>query len=704
MEERDIQKADKARLQEILKAGAEEPGGVASILDDEELGRYGSQVTKTFNIDIADPVRVEKAEKWELGQKIVKQTIERKNTPIENASNVKYPLLTNACIQFNARSYPAILQGNNVVKPQMVGDITPPSDEEIAELQQQDIPQTELKPLIEKMNALKDKQGRADRASEYMNWQLFNELKEWEEDTDKLLLMLPLYGDMFRKYWNSKSKGRIESKIMSPEHLVVPSTTKNLEDSPRITEFFSLYPNQVEERIRDGSWISFDYGANSEDTDAEIDFLEQHTWMDLDDDGYKEPYIIVVHKETSAVAQILPNFQMKDVKQNEAGEVKRIHKILFYQKYTFIPSSDSSFYGLGFFDILYPLNEVIDTTLNQLMDAGRLANTNGGFIAKEARIKKGSMQFAVGEFKSVNVKGDDLRKGIFPLQFPGPSPVLFQLLGWITDAAREVANIKDVLMGEQHMNVPATTTLALIEQGTKVFSAIHKRVYRSLAGELNILREWNFRTIDEEHYENVIDSPIKRSDFDDEGYDFIPVADPEVATDMQKMGRAEFLMTLASQYPEINRMVMLNRVLESANIDGIEELLQPVPNQGEQIKLRDQALQKKAQEQIDRKQDFEEREMTRKERETTYKELEAAAKVLVDRTKAIDNIASAEAREAGQQLEQYKADMRDLDDFRKRMVDMAKASNDRMGLRQNQQAQGRPQGELGGRGVLRPAV
>jgi chaperonin GroES len=720
-EERETQQADPKRLQEILTAGAEEPGGVASILEDEELGKYGTQVTKTFDLDVNDPVRVEKAEKWELGQRIVKQTIERKNTPIENASNVKYPLLTTACIQFNARSYPAILQGNNVVKPQMVGDITPPSDEEMAQLQQQgqpqqppqpgqppaqqqpQIPPGELQPLIEKMEALRDKQNKADRAAEYMNWQLFNELKEWEEDTDKMLLMLPLYGNMFRKYWNSKSKDRIESKILSPEHLVVPSATKNLEDSPRITEEFTLYPNQVEERIREGSWLSFDYSESSTDTDAEIEFLEQHTWFDLDYDGYKEPYIIIVHKTSGAVAQILPNFQMADVIKNDDGEVRRINKILFYQKYTFIPSSDGGFYDMGFFDILYPLNEVINTTLNQLMDAGRLANSNSGFLAKDAKIKKGSLQFAVGEWKSVNIKGDDLRKGMVPLTFPGPSQTLFQLLGWITDAAREVANIKDVLMGEQAMNVPATTTLALIEQGTKVFSAIHKRIYRSLAGELNILRLWNFRTVDEEHYEDVIDSPVKRSDFDDDGYDFVPVADPEVATDMQKMGRVEFLMSLADKYPEVNRMVMLKRALESANVDGIEEILQPVPNQQEQIKMRDQALQKKAQEQVDRKQGFEEREMSRKEQETAFKELESAAKALEAKAKAVDNIASAEAREAGQQLDQYKADMRDLDDFRRRMVDMAKASGDRMAMGQNQGPAGGDQGGPGQRVIpIRP--
>jgi chaperonin GroES len=673
-QERDTQKADKKRLKQILDAG-----NVAEILDEDQLGRIGTQVVSMYEVDEGDGVRQSKMDKWREGQKIVQQIIEVKNTPFENASNVKYPMLTTACIQFNARSYPQIIKGNSVVRPQLVGVSKIP---ELPDLPADAPPevQEQYKALQERVQKMKAKQAKADNACEYMNWQLFNELVEWEADTDRLLLMLPLYGDMFRKVWHSKSKGRLESRLISPEHLILPCNAPSLDESPRISECFYLYPNQIEERIRQGDYLAIPY---HDDDDKPHELIEQHCWYDLDEDGYKEPYIVIVHRETGKVCQILANFTMESVQGNGKGEVSSITPIKHYQHYQFIPSSDGSIYGLGFFDILYPINETINTTINMLLDAGRLANSNSGFIAREARIKRGSIKMQVGEWTSVPVKGDDIRKGMVPLQFPGPSTALFQLLGFMVEVGKDVANIKDVLMGEQRPNQTATATLALIEQGTKVFSAIHKRIYRALKGEFDIIRRWNVLVLDQSQYEEVMDLPVKKEDFDDVGYDFVPVADPEVATDMQRMGRAEFLLSFRGD-PYINQMEIRKRVLDAANIEDPDDLIQEPAQSVEvlqqQVQQLQQQLQKSGQMQIH----YRAKELELKERELALKEAKNPADIAAQKAAALDRVASAESREAGNQLEKYKIQAGVEDGKRGRLLELEK-------LRRNQMGNGRAQ-------------
>ena len=657
-------------LKQILKES-----NVAEILDDATLGNMGKSVLDGYELDVNDTPRQEKSEKWEKGQKIVKQVMEEKNVPFNDASNVKYPLLTTACIQFNARSYPAIVSGNSIVKPQMVGSLSIPDD--LTEEKLAEMPQKQQQELMQLAQTITQKQGKADRACEYMNWQLFNELEEWEEDTDRLLLMLPLYGDMFRKTWYSASKNRLESKILSPEHLIVPSNTPTLEDAPRITEIFTLYPNQIVERVRDGTFIDFNF---QDDKDAEHEFLEQHMWYDLDEDGYKEPYICIVHKPTGNCVQVIPAFMMGDVVGDK--EITKINRINLYTRYSFIPSSDGSFYSLGFFDILYPINAVIDSSINQLMDAGRLANSSSGFIGKEARLRKGSYKFGVGEWKTVPVKGEDIRKGMFQLDFPGPNQTLFQLLGFMVEAGREVANIKDVLTGDQNVNIPATTTLALIEQGTKVYSAIHKRVYRALRKELRILKEWDVRVLDDEKYSEVLDAPVQKDDFEDSGYDFVPVADPEVATDAQRMGRAEVLLGFRGD-PYVNQMEIRKRALEAANLD-MENLLQQPEQSLEALQQENEQLKQQLQQVGQGRLQLQAKEQARKEKETDSKAKKVDSDIQLNKVKMIEGIANAESKEMGDNISAYRAEIEkdkasigEESDRRRDILTMAKLAGDK---------------------------
>ena len=645
-------KADRKLLEKYSKLGY----NVADDLDDEQLGQIGMDAVRGYEIDKNS--RADKEDRWQKGQELAKLTIEQKNTPFQNASNVKYPLIITAAIQFNARAYPAVMRDNKVAKPKVHGDD----------------PQ-----------GVKLKQGK--NACDYMNYQLSEEMTEWDGDMDRLLLMLPLYGDMFRKKWFSAEKQRPCSKLLTPENLVVNSNAQDLETTPRISEVFTLYPNQVEERIRAGIFIPFEYRQNEEDVDAEIEFIEQHCYIDLDDDGYKEPYIITVCKSTSAAVKVLANYAFDEIEINSKGQVAKITKREYYTHYPFIPSTDGSFYNLGFFDILYPLNETINTTLNQLLDAGRLANSNSGFIAKSLRIGKGPMRMKLGQYTPVNATGAALRDGIVTMDFPGPSTVLFQLLGLVIESGKEVANLKDVLSGDAtNANMPVGTTMALIEQGMQVFSVIYKRVHRAIAKELRILKKINSEYLNPDHYVEVLDTKVSPDDFKDEGINFSPVSDPKMVTDLQRMGRAQYLSQFAND-PFFNPIEIRRRLLEAAQIEDIDSLvIEPsdAPSMQEQLEML--------------KQRNENIRLSIELRKLQLEEAKTKAEVVGKHAKAIDDLASAEAREVGTQIGAYTAETERL--ARIAQLDQQEGTNQQpqqpQPQPQPQQPAAQPQPSLGG--------
>jgi len=642
-------KADRKLLEKYTKVGY----NIADDLDDYELGRIGQEVVTGYEIDVNSRQEAGKEEKWREGMKLAQLTIEKKNTPFENASNVKYPLMTVAAIQFGSKAYPAIVQGDQVAKPKIIGDDSAKEQAAPQGGQQQLGPEGQT---VQSTGGAK--QQRADNACEYMNWQLMSEMDEWATDTDQLLPMLSLYGDMFRKTWFSPTKQRPASKILSPEQLIINTTAQCIGTVPRISELIEYYPNQIEEKIRSGLFIPFKYQENAEDIDAPSVFIEQHCWYDLDEDGYKEPYIVTVHKTTNKVCRVVANFRIEDVEVNENGQVAKITKREFYTHYYFIPSMDGSFYNTGFFDILYPLNESINTTLNELFDAGKLANSNTGFISKNLRMAKGPFEAKIGQYKAVNATGDDIRKGLVTMQFPGPSQALFNLLAFLVDSAKEVANIKDVLTGEQKgVNQPVGTTLALIEQGMQVFGSIFKRVHTAIGKELIILKRINAEYLKPEQYGEVLDRPVSRDDFVDEGISYIPISDPQVVTNMQKMGRAQFVQQFAND-PFCNPMAIRRRVFEAANIEKIDEILvQPSeePSMEQRIAMMEMENRKMELSLEMRKLDIE--EMSKK-------------------AKAINDLADAESKEVGSQIKEYTAQANALNQARQQASNILKLAND----------------------------
>jgi chaperonin GroES len=422
------------------------------------------------------------------------------------------------------------------------------------------------------------KRERATRIGEHMSWQLLEEMKCWEEDTDKLLHILPIVGCVFRKSYYDNGVRHNASDLVLADNLVIDYHAKSMERAPRLTERIQFYPNEIQEQVRAGLFIDHEYGtANNAngDEDAPHEFLEQHRWLDLDEDDYQEPYIVTVHKQSGKVARIVARYDADGVDVDEQdGKILQIDPVHYYTKYDFLPNPDGGIYGVGLGQLLSPINEAVNTTLNQLFDAGSLQNTGGGFIGRGVSMHAGSLKFKLGEWKQINVPGSALKDAIVPFSHQGPSPVLFQLLGLLIDAGREVASIKDVLSGETAAaTMQPTTLMALIEQGLKTFTAIFKRVHRSLKQELDKLYRLNRIYLQNQAQYQIGDEwkAVSKDDYM-RGAGVTPVSDPTMVSDMQRMAQAQFLQSYQND-PNCKRVEIIKRIFNAAQVEKPEELI-----------------------------------------------------------------------------------------------------------------------------------
>jgi chaperonin GroES len=492
---------------------------IAFELDDSTLAQMGQKVVEEFKVD--EESRAEWKERYDAAMKLALQKTEAKNTPWPNASNVKFPLISTAAIQFNARAYPAMIDGPDVVKGSVKGRPDP------------------------------EKVARAERVGKHMSYQLLQEMDDWEEDTDRLLIQLPIVGCAFRKTYFDPLKGYNCSHLVSAQDFVVNYWTKDLDTCPRATHVLTFYPHEVQEKMRGGIWLDVDLGrpeGASNDDDAPYTFLEQHRLWDLDGDGYAEPWIVTVEKDSGKVVRVRARFRQGDVFRNQDNQIARITPDRVFTKYGFIPAPDGSFYDIGFGTLLNPLSETINSTINQLMDAGKLANLQGGFIGAGVSIKSGRTPFAPGEWRKADAGGSSLKDNIVPLPAKEPSSVLFQLLGLLIDASKDVTATQDILGGDAGKGtLPVGTVSALVEQGLKTFTAIVKRLHRSLKKELAILYRLNAEFLDPEVYFTFQDSEerVTIDDYAEGDMDVVPVSDPNMATDMQRMQQAQFKIEVA---------------------------------------------------------------------------------------------------------------------------------------------------------------
>lgn len=526
--------------------------------DEDQLTELTEQVVTGFEHDLNSRKEWDKAaEDW---TNLALQVREEKMYPWPGAANVKYPLLSTAAMQFNARAYPALVPSDgNIVKTVVIGS-----------------------------DPMGEKKLRADRVSKYMSYQVLKEMDGWEEDMDKLLIMLPIIGMAFKKtYFNSVTKKNV-SELVLPKNLVVNYWAKTLEEADRVSEIIMMPQRVLKARQLSGMFDKdVDLGEpqiqvekthnyiTRQDESTPYFIVEQHCYYDKDKDGYPEPYIVTFERYTKKVLRVVARFDESCIEVDDDGKIQEIFPIQYYTKYGFIPNPDGSFYDIGFGVLLGPLNESVNTLINQLLDSGHLYNLQAGFLGKGLKMKMGEAQFKPGEWKVLTgAIGDDLKKQIMPLPVKEPSNVLFQLMGTLVTSGKELASVAEIFTGKMPgQNTPATTTMATVEQGMKVFTAVYKRIYRALAIEFKKMYELNRTYLNPQTYTAVLDDQIGPNDFDKESYDVCPGADPNALSQSERLMKAQGLLELLP-IGILDPVKVIERVLEAQEQPNWQELLQ----------------------------------------------------------------------------------------------------------------------------------
>ena len=590
----------------------------ATLVDNDDLKTIGFHVVETYEAD--ETSRASWMKKMKDATNLALQLTEEKSYPWPKASNVKFPLLTIAALQFQSRAYPSLVKAPDLVKWRVQG---------------------------------KDEGGvkaaRGQRVSAHMSYQLLEQDEGWEEDQDKAFLALPILGCVFKKSYYDPLSQHNKSRLVLPKNLCVHYHARSIEDCERKTEIFELSKREIRERELDGIFIEHDYGPIAiadpkdedkrqglsppmDDSDRPRVFLEQHCYLDLDGDGYKEPYVVTVDKETKWVARIVDRFgaivteQSKKIAdlqsriqalaegvqepQNpqeldqalrieqtiigmqeqvkalaeEKPDVLRIKAVEHYTKYSFIPSPDGGFYDIGFGLLLGDIGNSVNTIINQLIDAGSLQNSNSGFLGRGARIKGGNVRFPPNTWQRVESSGANLRDSIVPLPVNQPSSVLFELLGLLINYAERVGSVTDAMMGDNPgQNTPAYNMSAMLEQGLQVFNGIFKRTYRSFRSEIRKLYSLNAIYLDQEEYFKYqdTDSKVARTDYTADPQDLLPAADPSAFSNKEKMMKAQAVREASMSVPGYDPIKVEQRFLESLDIADAAEVFPLVPEKDE---------------------------------------------------------------------------------------------------------------------------
>jgi len=555
---------------EMLPQQVEFGANLAEELDDSELHGIFNQCVADVEADINS--RSEWEKQYRDGLEFLGMRYEERSQPFEGASGITHPLLAESVTQFQAQAYGEILPAQGPVKTQIVGAITP------------------------------DSEGQAARVKEYMNYQIMHVMEEYDPETDMLLFYLPLSGSAFRKVYYDQNLGRAVSKFIPSENLVVPYDTSDLQTAVRITNIVSMPMNDVVKLqnsgfYRDVPLKSMGAEYDSEDIQEEIDKLqgmepsyntdsdcelyEIHTDLDIDGfedmdetgepTGVKLPYIVTLSKRNNAVLSIRRNW-------NEADPLKK--KIQYFVHYKFLPGL--GFYGFGLTHMIGGLSRASTSILRQLIDAGTLANLPAGFKARGIRIRNDDQPLQPGEFRDMDAPGGSLRDSFVPLPFKEPSQTLLALMGLMVDAGKRFASIADIQVGDSNQEMPVGTTVALLERGTKVMSAIHKRLHYAQKIEFNLLARIfaQFLPPSYPYMTKNGDQNIKQADFDDR-VDIIPVSDPNIFSMSQRVMLAQQMLQMAQSNPEIHGQTGIyeayRRMYQALNVENIEALLPPPP-------------------------------------------------------------------------------------------------------------------------------
>jgi len=543
---------------EIMPPDTGFDGNLAEFIDENDLQVIASELRQSFEDDKSS--RQQWEETYTKGLDLLGLNYSERSQPFQGASGVTHPLLAESVTQFQAQAYKELLPASGPVRTQIIGQAT------------------------------KDKEDQAQRVSDFMNYQIMHVMEEYDPELDQMLFYLPLAGSTFKKIYYDASLGRAVSKFIPAEDLVVPYTATNLEECERVTHILKRTDNDIKKMQVTGFYRDVDLQVVQEENkveekerklsgiektgyrDDQYTLLEMHVDLDVpgfeDPDGIKLPYIITIDEGSGNVLSIYRNYKDGDTLYK---------KQQYFVHYKFMPGL--GFYGLGLIHMIGGLSRTATAALRQLIDAGTLANLPAGFKARGLRIADDDSPIQPGEFRDVDAPSGDLRAGLLPLPYKGADPTLFQLLGFCVQAGKEFATVADQKIGEAAgAGAPVGTTMALMERGMRVMSAIHKRVHYAQRIEFKLLARIFAESLPPMYpYEVQGDlQSLKASDFD-ERIDIIPVSDPTIFSMSQRVTLAQTQLQLAEAAPQMHNIYEAYRRMYSAmGVQNIDAIL-PVP-------------------------------------------------------------------------------------------------------------------------------
>jgi len=566
-EEIDVQEEVEVNFDEGTEAEAPEQdfyGNLAEEIDERALSQIANDLITDYQKDR------ESRKDWEdgyvKGLDLLGFKYTELNRPFRGAAGVTHPLLAESVTQFQAQAYKELLPSDGPVKTQVVG--------------------------AKNMNV----EMQAQRVKDFMNYQIMEKMEEYTPEFDQMLFYLPLAGSTFKKVYYDEMLGRAVSKFVPAEDLVVPYYASNIEEAPRVTHVIKMSENELLKKMAAGFYREIDLMRPKkednkikdkynelegikpvETTDMMYNVLETHVELDLSDYiaeneedtlGIRIPYIVTVEESTREILAIRRNYKEGDPK---------FTKQEYFVHFKFLPGL--GFYGFGLIHMIGGLSRTATAALRQLLDAGTLSNLPAGFKSRGMKVRDDDQPIQPGEFRDVDAPGGNIRDQFQLLPFKEPSGTLFQLLGFCVDAGRRFASIADMQVGDGNQTAAVGTTIALLERGSRVMSAIHKRCYYAMRQEFKLLSKVIANYLPPEYPYAVYgaDRLIKQIDFDDR-VDILPVADPNIFSMSQRVTLAQTQLQIAQSNPQIHNMYeAYRRVYEALGTKQIPDLLKPEP-------------------------------------------------------------------------------------------------------------------------------
>ena len=537
-------------------------GNLAESLGDEVLEPLGAKMVEQYNE--YKESRGDWEDTYRNGLELLGFKYERRTEPFKGASGVNHPVLAEAVTQFQAQAYKELLPADGPVRTQILGDVNVPKEEQ------------------------------AKRVKDFMNYQIMDQMKEYEPEFDQMLFYLPLSGSTFKKVYYDDIIGRAVSKFVPADDLIVPYSANSLEDAEAVIHVIKISENELRKQQVSGFYRDIELGNppvtenQLQDKKLELEGIskdgqedqyvlyEIHTNLDLDGyedmdangnpTGIKLPYVITVAQSGNKVLSIRRNYKQDDPKKN---------KINYFVQFKFLPGT--GFYGFGLIHMIGGLTRTATAALRQLLDAGTLANLPAGFKSRGIRVRDDAQPLQPGEFRDVDAPGGNIKDQFMTLPFKGPDATLLQLMGVVVSAGQRFAAISDMQVGDMNQQAAVGTTVALLERGSRVMSAIHKRLYVGLRQEFKLLAEV-FKTYLPPVYPYDVPGArreIKVQDFD-ERVDILPVADPNIFSQTQRISLAQSQLQLAQSNPQIHNLYQAYRSMYDAlGVKNVNSILPP---------------------------------------------------------------------------------------------------------------------------------